>query len=171
MAAEKRNFYEALEPVLYWDTTFAIAHLADTEQYHSECLAFEGRLQAESILSVVSEFVHNELAFFLVKTALTEEGRITGEHWLDVKKNRLDVIPAAVHEVEAKQTELDRMTLKISFSETITEQARQFMRDYSLLPTDAYHIAIALAADVNAFVCLDKDFLRVDGIIVYTCLP
>ena len=88
-----------------------------------------------------------------------------------MKRNRLDVIPAAVFDVEAKQTELDRMTLKISFSETITKKARQLMRDYSLLPTDAYHIAIALAVDVNAFVCLDKDFLRVDGIIVYTCLP
>jgi predicted nucleic acid-binding protein len=88
-----------------------------------------------------------------------------------VKRNRLDVIPTAVSEVEAKQMELDRMTLKISFSETITEQARQLMRSYSLLPTDAYHIAIALEAGVNAFVCLDEDFLRVDGIIVYTCLP
>ncbi|MBM3238451.1 PIN domain-containing protein [Candidatus Poribacteria bacterium] len=171
MATEKRNFHEALEPVLYWDATFAIARLVDAERYHSECLAFEGRLQAGSILSVVSEFVHNELAFFLVKTALTEKGRTTGEHWLDVKRNRLNVIPAAVPEVEAKQMELDRMTLKLPFSETITEQTRQLMRCYSLLPTDAYHIAIALSAGVNAFVCLDEDFLRVDGIIVYTCLP
>jgi predicted nucleic acid-binding protein len=39
------------------------------------------------------------------------------------------------------------------------------------LPTDAYHIAIALEAGVNAFVTLDMDFLRVDGLVVYTCVP
>lgn len=45
------------------------------------------------------------------------------------------------------------------------------MKDYALLPTDAYHIAIALDTDVNAFVSLNEDPLRVDDIIVYTCLP
>ena len=40
-----------------------------------------------------------------------------------------------------------------------------------LLPTDAFHIATALESKVNAFVTLDRDFLAVDGIIVYTCLP
>jgi len=171
MAAEKRNFHEALEPVVSWDATFAIARLTNTERYHPECLAFEKRLQVESVLSVVNELVHNELAFFIVKAALAKEGRVTGEHWLDVKRNRLDVIPAAMLEVEAKQIALDRMTLKIPFSETLTAHVRQLMRDYSLLPTDAYHIAIALEAGINAFVSLDEDFLRVNGIIVYTCIP
>jgi predicted nucleic acid-binding protein len=42
------------------------------------------------------------------------------------------------------------------------------MHRYSLLPTDAYHIATALGHGVHAFASLDEDFLRVDGIIVYT---
>ncbi len=52
-------------------------------------------------------------------------------------------------------------------------QARAFdlMRQHALLPTDACHIAVALEAGINAFATLDEDFLRVDGIIVYTCLP
>jgi len=45
------------------------------------------------------------------------------------------------------------------------------MRDFHLLPTDAYHIAVALDAGVNTFASLDEHFLRVDDIIVYTCLP
>jgi predicted nucleic acid-binding protein len=40
-----------------------------------------------------------------------------------------------------------------------------------LLPTDAYHIAVGLESGVKAFATLDPDFLRVDEIIVYTCLP
>jgi predicted nucleic acid-binding protein len=42
------------------------------------------------------------------------------------------------------------------------------MHQYSLLPTDAYHVATALDHGINAFASLDDDFLRVDGIIVYT---
>ncbi|MCS7193257.1 MAG: PIN domain-containing protein [Armatimonadetes bacterium] len=44
------------------------------------------------------------------------------------------------------------------------------MRRYNLLPTDAYHVAVALDAGVNSFVSLDEDLLNVDSIIVYTCL-
>jgi predicted nucleic acid-binding protein len=39
-----------------------------------------------------------------------------------------------------------------------------------LLPTDAYHIAVALDAGVNAFVSLDEDFRTVDEVVVYTCV-
>jgi predicted nucleic acid-binding protein len=44
------------------------------------------------------------------------------------------------------------------------------MRHYNLLPTDAYHVAVAVDAGVNAFASLDEDLLAVDGIAVYTCL-
>ncbi|MBM3238319.1 type II toxin-antitoxin system VapC family toxin [Candidatus Poribacteria bacterium] len=42
------------------------------------------------------------------------------------------------------------------------------MTYYSLLI--AFHIATALAHGVTTFATLDEDFLRVDGITVYTCL-
>jgi predicted nucleic acid-binding protein len=45
------------------------------------------------------------------------------------------------------------------------------MQSYSILPTDAFHIATALSHGVTTFATLDEDFLRVDGITVYTCLP
>jgi predicted nucleic acid-binding protein len=59
---------------------------------------------------------------------------------------------------------------------TFADPALQLMRDFALLPTDAYHIAttliaIALDAGVTCFATLDRDFLAVDGITVYTCVP
>jgi hypothetical protein len=59
-----------LEPLVYWDTTFAIAYIEDTALFHDECRCFADRLERESILSVSSDFVHNEVAFHIFKTAL-----------------------------------------------------------------------------------------------------
>ena len=53
----------------------------------------------------------------------------------------------------------------------LTDAAFDLIRDYHLRPTDAYHISTAQAYDITAFVSVDRDFLRVDGITVYTCLP
>jgi len=61
--------------------------------------------------------------------------------------------------------------LPLPIDERITESLAPLITDYQILPTDAYHIAIALDSGVNSFVSLDEDFLCVDGIIVYTCLP
>ncbi|MBM3238321.1 PIN domain-containing protein [Candidatus Poribacteria bacterium] len=36
---------------------------------------------------------------------------------------------------------------------------------------DAFHIATALSRGVTTFATLDENFLKVDGITVYTCLP
>jgi predicted nucleic acid-binding protein len=41
------------------------------------------------------------------------------------------------------------------------------MERFNLLPTDAFHIAIAQSFGIKAIFSLDPDFIRVDGIIVY----
>jgi len=122
-------------------------------------------------LSVVSDFVYDELSFFLIRQDLTKEGKRTGQRWLDVKKSRPDFISTIMPDVKVKTNELNDLTLWLPTSEQMKEKAFQLMGDYSLLPTDAFHIAVALENGINSFVTLDEDFLRVDGIIVYTCLP
>ena len=171
MTAEKRSFNDALEPLFYWDTAFTISFFIESERYHKECLAFRHRLDAEGSLSAVSDLVYNELAFYLLKRALLEEGQRTGQYWLDVKRNRPDVIIKTMPDVDAKRAELDRIAINLPSGEGVKERAFQLMRDYALLPTDAYHIAVALDAGINAFASVDEDFLQVDNIIVYTCLP
>jgi len=171
MRAKKNSFTDVLKPIIYWDASYAIACLVDTEQYHSECVAFRKRLQKVGVLSVVSDFVYDELSFFLVRQALAKEGRKTGQHWIDVKKSKPDFITEIMPSVLEKTSELNDMTLWLPTSENVKEKAFQLMTDYSLLPTDAFHIAAAKQEGVLSFATLDSDFLRVDDIIVYTCLP
>jgi len=52
----------------------------DKELYHDECVDFRDRLKAEGALSVVGDFIYEELAFFLVRKALETEGKKTGRH-------------------------------------------------------------------------------------------
>ncbi len=171
MPAECRTFQDALEEVVYWDSSFAIARLDDTEQYHAECLDFTRRIDTEGTLSVSSDFVHNELAFHLLREALSAEGRRTGQSWRAVYRQRPDIVVAAMPQVDAYRADLNRLTLKLSLPDAVEARAFQLMRDFALLPTDAYHVAIALEAGVTSFATLDEDYLRVDSIVVYTCLP
>jgi predicted nucleic acid-binding protein len=171
MPSERRNFQDIIEPIVYWDASFAIALSIDGEPYHDESAGFYNRLESEGALSLSSEFVYDELIFYMVKGVLIAEGKATSRHWMDVKRERPNLTTSVMPKVNEKIAELERMTMKLPIEDTVTARAAQLMADYGILPTDAYHIAIALDSGINSFVSLDEDFLRIDGIIVYTCLP
>jgi predicted nucleic acid-binding protein len=54
-----------------------------------------------------------------------------------------------------------------TFAASTFDDALWLMERFNLLPTDAFHIAIAQSFGIKAIVSLDPDFIRVDGIIVY----
>lgn len=168
MPAERRTFHDPLESILYWDAAFAIAFTDHTHGSHGECRAFAWRLEAEDSISVASDFTYNELAFFALRRRLAAEARPRGQHWAEVYQNQPDLLQLAVPDMDAAVAALDAATLHLSMPTSVRDRAFQLIREFNLLPTDAYHLAVALEAGVNAFVTLDEDFLRVDGIIVYT---
>jgi predicted nucleic acid-binding protein len=168
--AERRNFLDALEPFIL-NSSFVIACWDDRDPFHLECQAFLNRLlKAEEIVCVVSDFTYNEVAFFILRQALIQEARRTGQRWEEVLRTNPHIFQAAMDEVELVKTELDRSTVYLPTSESAKDFAFTLMRHYNLLPTDAYHIAVAVDASVNAFASLDEDLLAMDGIAVYTCL-
>ncbi len=171
MPAERRTFLDPLESFIYWDASFAIGYFDDTHRFHAECLDFRNRMDREGTISVSSVFTRNELAFHMIRSALDDEARRTGQRWQDVRQQRPDIVTATMPKVLANRAELNRLTLPLALTDAAEDRAFDLMRDYALLPTDAYHIAIALNEGVTALATLDADFLRVDGIIVYTCLP
>jgi predicted nucleic acid-binding protein len=171
MTARKSSFLDELEPIVYWDTSYVIAVILDSESYHDECVTFRNRLKAEGTLSVVGDFVYDEVAFLLIRKSLQAEGKRTKQHWRDVKRTQPNFISAIIPAVERVKDELNDTALWIPSSEIVKEKAFQLMNNHSILPTDAFHIAIALSHGVTAFATLDEDFLKVDGITVYTCLP
>jgi predicted nucleic acid-binding protein len=170
VSAIKRSFTDALEPVVYWDSSFAIARVDRADPWHNECMSFAANMQTEGVLCIVSELVYNELAFHIIKGHLVEEARRIGQYWIDVKRTRPDLVAAIMRQVESLWEEIERLTISLSVTENVRSLACRLMREYALLPTDAYHIAVALDAGVNAFVSLDEDFRTVDEIVVYTCV-
>jgi predicted nucleic acid-binding protein len=54
-----------------------------------------------------------------------------------------------------------------TFAASTFDDALWLMERFNLLPTDAFHIAIAQFFGIKAIVSLDPDLIRVDGIIVY----
>jgi predicted nucleic acid-binding protein len=171
MPAIRRNFHDILEPIVYIDSTVAIAAEDNHERFHTECKAFCQRIEPESTLLVVSDFVYNEVAFHHIKSALADEGRRQGKSWMWVKHNLPHVFDEAMINVQISRAEWEHTTLKLSITDSVMARAFQLMQDFHLLPTDAFHIATALESNVNVFATLDKDFLAVDSIIVYTCVP
>ena len=123
MSASKRNFTDVLESIIYWDASYAIAFYVEVETYNDECVAFQKRLKAEGILSVVSDFVYDELSFFLIRQALTKEGRRIGQHWLDVKKSQPDFISKNMPDVLVKTNELNDLTLWLPTHERLRSAA------------------------------------------------
>jgi predicted nucleic acid-binding protein len=156
MPAQRRTFHDPLESVIYWDSSFAIARLHGDHDHHAECVDFACRLDTEGILSIASDFVHNELAFHTIKAALVVEARRIGQYWRDVYRQRPDLVIATMPQVQANRAELNRMTLFLPIPEAVQDRAFQLIEAYALLPTDAYHVAIAMDAGVNACVSLDE---------------
>ncbi len=169
--ATKRTFDDPLEPLIYWDTSFVIAAFVPPEAWHAECNAFRVRLDTEGTVSVVSEFVYDETAFIRLRDLLTPEAFARGISWQALRRADPTAQQGVMSHVEFLRRELERQTIDLPLTAAVRVRAFQLMNDFNLLPTDAYHIAAAFETGVTAFASLDADFLNVDGIIVYTCLP
>jgi predicted nucleic acid-binding protein len=114
--------------------------------------------------------VYDETAFIWLKRELVKAGRPLGLHWLDMKNRQPNLVGQAMRDFKGKKVDLEELTLKLPIVDEVTNLAFDLMEQFDLLPTDAYHIATALSSEVTAFVTVDEDFLRVDGIEVYTAL-
>jgi len=112
----KTAFDNSSYVVTAWENeSFAIAGLESTEPYHAECMAFRDRMEKESVLCVVSDFVYNELAFQRIKIPLMAEARRTGRSWLEVKRSQPHLIALAMSDVDTKKSELDQFALNGNF--------------------------------------------------------
>jgi predicted nucleic acid-binding protein len=128
-------------------------------------------MRETGVLPVISDFVLDELAFWVMKQGAAKESQGTPLSWRQVLRSRPDLAQTLVEQAAAKRADLERRALKLPIPDSVTDRAFQLMHDHALLPTDAYHIATALENEVPACVTLDEDFLTVEGLIVYTCLP
>jgi predicted nucleic acid-binding protein len=95
-----------LEPLIYWDTTFAFTAFSVTEPFHADCVAFRKRLDAEGVVSIISDFVYDELAFVLMKRSLLAEARRLGKQWMDVYNEHPEFLATVYSEIQIITTPL-----------------------------------------------------------------
>ena len=55
MSAIKCSFTDALEPVVYWDSSFAIARADRAAPWHNECMNFAASMQAEGMFASLTD--------------------------------------------------------------------------------------------------------------------
>lgn len=198
MPAEIRSFHDPLEPLIYWDASFSIALRSVNHSYHQVCQAFAYRCMEEGATCFISDWVLNEVAFYFIRTRLEELGRKRGLYWRELYRLDPSVIDSIMTEIRSIFDELYGLTIWLpslsdrfyhllsqtdlpayqaiqsmasiapSKNATLSDEALELMTRYRLLPTDAYHIAVAQTYGIRAFATLDPDFLSVDGIIVFT---
>ncbi|MEJ7614331.1 MAG: PIN domain-containing protein [Candidatus Fervidibacter sacchari] len=197
MPAEIRSFYDPLEPFIYWDSSFSIAATDVNHNYYRICRAFVDRCMQEDVICFVSDWVLNEVAFYLIRTRLELLGRQRGLYWRELLRRDPSVIDGIMPLIRNAFAELSNFALWLpslneqfydllsqwqlppehaiqlaasaawSANVTLSDEAMQLVERYRLLPTDAAHIVVALSHVVRAFATLDPDFALVDGIILF----
>ncbi len=197
MPAEVRSFYAPLEPSIYWDSSFSIAVHDTSHPHHRDCLAFALRCKQERVACFISDWVLNEVAFYLIRTHLEELGRQRGIYWRELYRIDPSVIDSVLPKIHHAFAELYDLTIWLpslgvrfydllsqfdlpagqaiqsaaavawNANATLSSEALELMERYNLLPTDAYHIAVAQTHGIRTFATLDSDFLTVDGIVVF----
>ena len=183
MAAIHRMFnHPDLAGLLYCDTSYlAGMYLPDSRTYqrfHPECAAFQQRLYAApDVLCVTSDWALNEVIHLIQQEQLARDCRqfnaLHGTHLNleEFRRRNPAVLAHSWNEIVRIRAHINRACEIAAIPNTgLTDAALNLIRDFHFRPTDAYHIATALMYDITTFVSIDRDFLRVNGITVYTCL-
>jgi predicted nucleic acid-binding protein len=184
MAAIHRTFnHPDLTGLFYCDTS----HLAGMylpssrtyQRFHPECETFQQRLYAApDVLCVTSDWALNEIIHLIQQEQLARDcQQYNASHGTALtpeafRRQNPAVLTHSWNEIVRICAHIERACEIAAIPNTgLTNVALNLIRNFHLRPTDAYHIATAQAYNITNFVSIDRDFLRVDGITVYTCLP
>jgi predicted nucleic acid-binding protein len=183
MPATHRTFQEPeLSGFFYLETSFIgglyLPFSHTYRRFHHECVQFLQRLSLHpDVLCVTSGWTLNEAAHLLQQRQLLLDCQAYNiQHGTSLTPEELRqqnpaILAHSYNELMRIRAHIERGCEIMAIPNTgLTDAAFNLIRDFHLRPTDAYHIATARAYDITNFVSIDRDFLRVDGITVYTCL-
>jgi len=183
MAAIHRMFnHPDLAGWLYCDTSYLAGMYLPAsrtyQRFHPECAIFQRRLYAATdALCVTSDWALNEVIYLIQQEQLArdcQQFNVLHGTYLnpeEFRRRNPAVLAHSWDEIVQIRAHINRACEIVAIPNTgLTDTALDLIRDFHLRPTDAYHIATAQAYGITNFVSIDRDFLRVDGITVYTCL-
>lgn len=182
MPARHRDFgYTGLPDFIYWDTSFIgglyLNFLPTYRRHNHQCLAFVNRIFASDVISVTSDWCLNESVHLVIQNRLQREtNAYNAQHHSNLsteqfKQQNPSIIKDFLSEINNVRQTIENVCEILLPEVHVTDRAFDIINNYYIRPTDAYHIATAQSYGITSFAAIDRDFLRVDGIEVFTCLP
>lgn len=181
MPAIHRDFnHPCLPEFIYWDTSYIsglyLAFLPNYKRYNSLCQSFANRVFSLDVIPVTSDWGLNEAVHLIIQNRLykeTDNYNLKHNASLSVSQFKLrnpQVIREFLDDINSMRGMIEAVCEILPTDSTVASLAFNIINNYYLRPTDAYHIAVAQSYGIASFAAIDRDFLRVDGIEVFTCL-
>lgn len=194
MSARSLSFTDPLPcDAIYADASFILNLITSIrhrpEHFQPDCEDFLRRLQSQmddsGLCLVTSDFAIDEVLYKIIVESLDgnlpfpdHEKHKTYCTVKDLYKNRPEIIQRYLPKIDAFYRYIDTVPFLVlscpdlkNLLPPLYTQVKTLIASYNIYPADAYHIAIAKAAEIIDFVALDSDWFRIDDINLYTCLP
>jgi predicted nucleic acid-binding protein len=155
----------------YLDPSFLLNILLKESRYHLECRNFAKKLKSKETLLLLSNLGLDEIWYILLRYEAVKEHGL--KNWLSLLKENPQKVIEYSEKIERATTlilEIPNLIL-VEISAEQSLNAIELIKRYGLLPRDAIHAQSALASGVKTIITTDIDFLRVEGLKVYTCHP
>ncbi len=181
MPATHRDFsYPHLPDFIYWDTSYIgglyLTFLPNYQSYNNRCRSFANRIFASEVIPVTSDWALNESVHLLIQNRLRQEtDNYNQQHKTRYSVERFrqrnpTIIGRFLSDINNIRQTIEAVCEVFYPDPNVTNLAFDIINNHYLRPTDAYHIATAQSYGITAFAAIDRDFLKVDGIEVFTCL-
>ena len=170
MPANILDFDAELPEVIFWDASFVLNFSIEGSKYFKKCANFAKRLEKENIPSIISNLALDEIWYGLLRANLIKD---FSEGWINKLRENPAVISKYIPLLKKATRDLVLLpnVILIEVRTEMTLKALDYIEKYFFLPRDAIHLATMLSLGIKNIVTTDTDFIKVDGINVYTCNP
>lgn len=163
------DFYASLPPTIYWDANSSSISRMPTTRFtaSTEFLA----LESSDTQCFVSALALDEVWFVLLQLFVSRD-YAPRKFWKVYEQDRAVILSYLdqIEKITAKVYAIPQLASSWRNS-TFSFMALENMRQFSLLPRGAMHLAIMRQHQITAIATLDADFQSVEGISIFTCNP
>jgi len=153
---------------IFIDTNIFLYDILGYTKFQSACLAFLQKMEGNAYSAVTSTQVLNEVIFKLILAEITKKYGLRRENEaIRLIKERAETI-SSLTQVWKDYAAIRAYPLTIySIDQATMDMAINLSSRFGLLISDATHVAIMKAQGIANIATNDRDFGRVNGIVIY----
>lgn len=149
---------------IFVDTNILTYHLLKDPIYGAICKQFIERVENGDIAGFVSPVVISETTYNFIKAYIVRKYGVKPGDVVSVLKAK----PEIIREVDTdKISELFEIFTMLSISDLEVAETYRAIKNYNLLPNDAFHVAVMKKHGISNIATNDRDFERIDWIEVW----